>query len=271
MTAIDGELRGRLGRVVPVATLGRPELVASMADLLGSDACLVPIGRLEDLRDVTFGLSHGIVLIEPRLGAAHGRALHRVMATSPGWTTATFCLPDGRDASDLIECTARFAFPMVRAGGMSKKQSMQALLSQMERLRASIRIIPYLATKLRCADPRLATELVALFASSATPPSEKQVASLLGLTPRSVRRLLVVARMPSWPRLAAASRVLRAWNDAGSANDTNSVVERYGFGSARTLRRQWQMVTGRPFEPGFDLIPSEAIIESIYGRLHERL
>ena len=161
-----------------------------------------------------------------------------------GWATILVVSPNTTSIHATLDWLCEWPLP-VHVEHKSGFPLPGASVAAIESLQHAIRVLPYIARRVRCANPFVATNLVAIYGAVGPPNSLQQLAVECQMSERHVRRVLRTLGVESTCLYFAASRVLRAYNDVASGQlALDDIARRHGFGTSRTLRSQWGHVVG---------------------------
>lgn len=186
----------------------------------------------------------------------------------PGWTIILAISGLSR-ARTALAWMAEWPLPMVIAPvGISEPE---ALPSQMlDGIREACCVTPLLVRSLRSppTPAHFALNAVAVYASPNGAQSLKTLAAQSDLSTRHARRLLRAAGIRSSHRYFSASRVLRSYTAVNrSSGPLRIIAESFGFGSVRTMRREWTDVTGNDIEASVGLRFSRPLVEQLMRKV----
>jgi hypothetical protein len=253
----------------PVAALLRSDLVGRAVKEFDETVVVTPVPDPQSLRRLVGGLSTGIMLIDPLAMLDHRGLMTWLSEGQPGWLAALYYTADPARARALMSASCESPLPLILSGCYAVTPlAGEELVRQLLAVAPSVKLIPFLSSRLVATPALLATHVLAVFSSPCGATILKELAGASGLTEGTVSRQLHVAGI-RWPhQMFSSSRVLRAWDEiARGTRSFGQVARTYGFGTVRTLRRQWKAVMGTDLEKARGVPLSDAIVSTIAERL----
>jgi AraC-like DNA-binding protein len=209
----------------------------------------------------------GVFLVDPAiLVSEYGD--HWLRNHTYGWLTIVYCAADCADATALLECAARWPLPVMVGRRDETAFPVELCVEESDGVCQSAELLTILAPRLRSLPSRFLVHLVETFAAYQPPSSLKALAAVAGVSERHARRLLRSAGVHSSHRLFVSIRVARAYRDMVQRRlSLAETVRRRGFGTRRTLRREWEEATGMIPNFATRAALDDGFAESLVGRL----
>jgi hypothetical protein len=187
------------------------------------------------------------IVIDPCLLRPESFASVVGMAARAGSSMLLYSSPNRLAAERALQAAHELAVEVCFYGSDDDPRLMRRLLENLGRPSVPALMLHALGDTLSTLEPALQLAAVGLFGGQSIPDTAEQFAKRARADEATVRRWLQHVGLRGVKRLLCCARVARAWEPLSSGRVTlERIVERYGFGSIRSLDDNFGQLIGLP-------------------------